>query len=289
MSVGVTMRPAPSRDYRLRRFLRTPRGYLLLAFLPLLLVAVPAAGWRLAASHVAIAVAAACLTEVVLVWAIYDASLTPTSALLSGLIIAFVLAAYTPWPITAWTAAFAIFSKHLLRLGRNHIFNPAALGLLVSAWLFGSGHSWWGALAGMPWPWLTLVILGGAFNADLINKFPLVLTFLGTYFGIFTLVSLGDPVRAAEIFRDPFLNAALFFGLYMLTDPPSSPSRYRDQIVMGALTAVVAGAAQLAGVGQAYLLVACLTINVLLAAQRWWYSTQVRRGLARRARAPART
>ena len=289
MSVATTVRAVPPRRHHLRRFLRTPKGYLLLAFVSLLPVSVLAAGWRLATPHVTIAVLVACLTEVVLVWAIYDASVTPTSALLSGLIIAFILAPNTPWPITAWTAAFAIFSKHLLRLGRNHIFNPAALALLVSAWLFATGHSWWGALTGLPWPWLALLVIGGAFNADLINKFPLVLTFLGTYFGVSTLVSLGDPARAAEMFRDPFLNAALFFALYMLTDPPSSPSRYRDQIVMGALTAVVAGASQLAGVGQTYLLVACLSTNVLLAAQRWWYSAQVRRGLARRARSLAQT
>ena len=289
MTTATIVRAANPPRRRLRRFFRSPRGYLLLAFVPLLIVAVPAAGWRLAAPHVAVAVLAACLTEVILVWAIYDATVVPTSALLSGLIVAFILAPNTPWPITAWTTAFAIFSKHLLRVRRNHVFNPAALAVIVSAWLFGSAHSWWGALAGLPWPWLALLVVGGALNADLINKFPLVLTFLGTYFGIFTLVALGDPVRAAETFRDPFLQAALFFALYMLTDPPSSPSRYRDQIVMGALTAVVAGASQLAGVGQTYLLVACLSANVLLAAQRWWYSAQVRRGLARRARSLAQT
>src|SRR3990170_7495296 len=154
MSVATTARAAHSRGYRLRRFLRSPKGYLLLAFVPLLIVSVPEAGWRLATPHVTIAVLVACLTEVVLVWAIYDASVTPTSALLSGLIVAFILAPNTPWPITAWTTAFAIFSKHLLRVRRNHVFNPAALAVIVSAWLFGSAHSWWGALAGLPWPWL---------------------------------------------------------------------------------------------------------------------------------------
>ena len=125
MTAVTIGRPTASPLRRLRRFLRSPKGYLLLAFVPLLIVSVSAAGWSSAAPHVAVAVLAACLSEIVLVWAIYNASVTPTSALLSGLIVAFILAPSTPWPITAWTAAFAIFSKHLLRVRRNHIFNPA--------------------------------------------------------------------------------------------------------------------------------------------------------------------
>src|SRR5712691_2604631 len=54
-------------------------------------------------------------------------------------------------------------------------------------------------------------------------------------------------IGVAEKFRAPFVQAALFLALCMLTDPPTSPSRYRDQVWVGALAAATACAAQLLG------------------------------------------
>ena len=68
---------------------------------------------------------------------------------------------------------------------------------------------------------------------------PLVLAFLGAYFLLFTATSyLTDPRLVAEIFRPPDLEAVLFFAFIILTDPPTSPARYPDQIVCGVIVAV---------------------------------------------------
>ena len=56
----------------------------------------------------------------------------------------------------------------------------------------------------------------------------------------------------------------------MLTDPPTSPNQYGDQIWYGLLAAVTACLAQLLGAGQVYLLVGVLAANVGLALVRWW-------------------
>jgi Na+-translocating ferredoxin:NAD+ oxidoreductase RnfD subunit len=95
------------------------------------------------------------------------------------------------------------------------------------------------------------VLAGGAWIVERLNKFPLVLTFTGVYFGLFTLVGLVDPLRVAEMFRPPFAQSALFLALFMLTDPPTSPSREGDQVWIGALVAVVSCFAYLAGIGLA--------------------------------------
>jgi hypothetical protein len=44
--------------------------------------------------------------------------------------------------------------------------------------------------------------------------------------------------RLAEIFRAPDLHMVLFFALFILTDPPTSPPRTSDQIIYGVITAV---------------------------------------------------
>jgi uncharacterized membrane protein YhaH (DUF805 family) len=55
----------------------------------------------------------------------------------------------------------------------------------------------------------------------------------------------------------------------MLTDPPTSPARYSEQVAIGALVAAASVAAEELGIGQAYLLVGVLVGNVALAVRRW--------------------
>jgi Na+-translocating ferredoxin:NAD+ oxidoreductase RnfD subunit len=70
------------------------------------------------------------------------------------------------------------------------------------------------------------------------------------------------------MFREPFVQAALFLAFFMLTDPPTSPNRYLDQIWFGLVAAVSAGVAQLLGAGQVYLLLGVLVPNAVLALVR---------------------
>src|SRR5712692_5438885 len=79
--------PASITD-RVRRFVRTPKGTLLLVFAVLLAVAGTATGWPVVLPHVLAAVAGACLAEVALVSLITRRLAWPSSALLSGLIVA---------------------------------------------------------------------------------------------------------------------------------------------------------------------------------------------------------
>src|SRR5205807_1009243 len=230
-------------------------------FAVLLAVAGTATGWPQALPHVLAAILGACGVELMASTVVNKKLTWPTSALLSGAIVAFVLAPETPPVETVWIAGLATASKYLLRTSRGHIFNPAALALLISIPLFATGQSWWGAGGDLAWPFLALVIAGGALIVDRINKFPLVLAFAATYFGLFTVVALPDPTAVAEMFRAPFVQAALFLALFMLTDPPTSPGRYLDQVWIGVLAAVTACVGQLLGAGQAYLLLGVLVGN----------------------------
>ena len=92
---------------------------------------------------------------------------------------------------------------------------------------------------------------------------PLVLVFLGTYFFLFTISSyLGDPRHVSEIYRSPDVEAVLYFAFIILTDPPTSPAKYPDQIIFGVLVATVSFAFfEWAGVVY-YLLAGVLVGNV---------------------------
>jgi len=91
----------------------------------------------------------------------------PTSALLSGLIVALALGPETSRAVALYVGALASGSKYVLRTSRGHVFNPAALALVWAPIAFGSGESWWGALGDAPDRFVQLAIslparLGGS-------------------------------------------------------------------------------------------------------------------------------
>ena len=272
------VQPGISALARLQKFLAMPKGLLLLAFVPLLVVAGTGAGWSVALPHVLAGIAGACLVDLLVVRITWGVWQWPSGGLLSGLICAMVLGPETHWMVTLAVGGFATASKHLLVYRRLNVFNPAALALLLSIPLFATGQSWWGALADLPWPWVVVLLACGALVVDRINRFPLALTFTGTLFALFAALSVASLVGAlppayaaqlGEMFRAPFLHATLFLALFMLTDPPTSPAHVRDQVWIGALVAGVCVAAQMLGAGQGYLLIGVLAGNLALFARRW--------------------
>jgi len=251
------------------RLLRTPKAQMLVVFAILLGIAVPVSGGLALMPNLAAAIIPACLIDGL--WLSIPARRPrfPTSALLSGLFVFSILSVQESWLVVAWTSAFAVLSKHIVSTKREHIFNPAALALVWAPIAFGSGESWWGGLADLSWLWLAPLLIVGALLTERLNKFPMVLTFLAAYFGFFTIASVYNPHAVAEMFREPFLQAVLFLAFFMLTDPPTSPNRYLDQVWFGLLAALVAGVSQLIGAGQAYLLIAVLIPNAVLAMVRY--------------------
>jgi Na+-translocating ferredoxin:NAD+ oxidoreductase RnfD subunit len=251
------------------KVLRTPKAQMLAIFVILLAIAIPSAGGAALAPLLAAAIVPACLIDGIWLSAKSRRVRFPMSALLSALFVVSILSVEESWLVVAWTSALAVLSKRILTTSRGHIFNPAALALIWAPIVFGSGESWWGALGDVPWFWMILLVAAGVFLTDRLNKFPLVLSFLTAYFGFFSIASVFSAHAVAEMFRDPFLQAALFLAFFMLTDPPTSPNRYVDQVWFGILAALTAGMSQLLGAGQVYLLVAVLVPNVVLAVVRY--------------------
>lgn len=235
---------APPRAGALRRFFRTPKGLLTLVLSGLLVVAAAGAGVTLVAPGVLAAVVAAMLVDLPILRARDGAWTFPDGALLTGLIVAMVLSPHEPWYIAAVTSAVGVASKYVVRTHSANTFNPAALGLLATFYAFNSGQSWWGSLAELPSLAIVLLVVSGAWIADRVNKLPAVLSFLGSYYLLFTITAfIGDAARVAELYRAPDVHAALYFAFFMVTDPPTSPPRHRDQLVYGTITGVVAYAA----------------------------------------------
>src|ERR1700730_11540548 len=109
------------------RTLRTPKVQLLVIFVALLFIAAPPAGGIGLLPNLLAAVLPAVVLDGIWMGVESRRVRIPTSALLSGLIIFFILSTNESWMVLAWTSCFAILSKRIVRTSREHVFNPAAL------------------------------------------------------------------------------------------------------------------------------------------------------------------
>jgi Na+-translocating ferredoxin:NAD+ oxidoreductase RnfD subunit len=231
----------------LRHFFKTPKGLLTVVLILLGAAAASHEGLRGVAPGVLSAVAVAATLDALILrirqrigqrtrharWEY------PSGAVLTALLVSMILSAQTPWYVVALTSALAVITKYIVRTRAGNVFNPAALAIVVTFPVFHAGQSWWGALPDVTLVVQLALVVSGVFIADRVNRMPLVLAFLAAYYGLFTFTSfIADPAGVSEVFRTPDLHAALFFAFFILTDPPTSPVRYHDQVVFAMIVAL---------------------------------------------------
>ena len=252
------------------RFFGTPKGLLTIVFAILTAVAAPVEGWARVAPGLLAGCVAGMLVDAPILRYREGAWTFPSGALLTGWIVAFGLSPFEPWHVVALTTVIGVLSKYPFRLYTANIFNPAALAMVISFYAFNTGHSWWGALPDAPTLAILVLLATGIFITDRVNKMPLVLAFLGIHFLLFTITAyVSDPRPVVEIFIAPDLHMALFFAFFILTDPPTSPTKYRDQLLCGALVALVSFVV-FESLGAVYFMLAgVLAGNVWEAWRRW--------------------
>ncbi len=154
------------------------------------------------------------------------------TALLLTLIMPPVTAADLPGVsglILASVAATA--SKFLLTIGRKHIFNPVALGVVVSALAIDQPATWWvaGNLTLLPF-----VLVGGLLVTRKVQRFDMV--------GVYVLANLVATLATTpsammgEALRQALLYSPLLFaGFAMLTEPLTAPHGKITRLAYGAI------------------------------------------------------
>jgi len=256
------------------KFFRTPKGLLLVVLALLIAIALPTEGMALVLPGLLSSVLLAGTADLLILRWRNQRWEFPSGAILTALIVAMVLSPHQPWYFGAVTALIGVVSKYLIRTRSANVFNPAALALVATFYVFDTGQDWWGALPELSPLAIAALIAAGVFITDRVNKMPLVLSFLGVYYLLFTIAAFtGNPAHVVEIYRAPDLHAVLFFAFIILTDPPTSPVKYRPQVVCGALVAIV-GFAVFEWVGAAYYLLAGVLVGNVWEA---WRRTRMHR------------
>src|SRR6185312_791274 len=99
----------------LKRFLKTPKGLVLVAMAILLVVALLGQSPRAVAPAVLAAIAAAMLVDAPILRWREGEWVFPDGALLTGMFVAMILSSHEPWYVDAATAAVAVISKYVFR------------------------------------------------------------------------------------------------------------------------------------------------------------------------------
>ena len=166
---------------------------------------------------------------------IFNAQTNVESPYITGLILALILTpAKTPhdYIFLFVAAALALASKFILAIGKKHIFNPAAIAIVITAFTLNQYASWWVGTAWM----LPLVIVTGILITKKIQRSDLVFTFLAI--AIVTSLTLGflNNSSVITIVKEAILDSPLFFFAFiMLTEPLTAPPTKGLQIFYGAI------------------------------------------------------
>jgi Na+-translocating ferredoxin:NAD+ oxidoreductase RnfD subunit len=173
-------------------------------------------------------------------------------AYIGGLACAMLLFANDRLMPTVLAVVIAVASKYLVRVrfgGRvRHVLNPSNTGIVVVLLLFPwvsiappyQFTEWTGGIVDALIP-IAVLVLGTMLNAKLTKKIPLILGWVGGFLlqalirGVFTDISLVSamlPVTGT---------AFILFTNYMITDPSTSPSKPRNQVLFGVATAAAYG------------------------------------------------
>ncbi len=171
--------------------------------------------------------------------AIFRAPTNPESSILTGLILALII---PPLPTGTGllfllaASGLAMGSKYILTIKHRHIFNPAAIAVVLTAFGPRQTASWWVGTASM----LPFVIIGGIIVARKVRRENMILWFLlattVTTVAFAVASGLGVPTTLKSMVLD---SAVFFLGFVMLTEPYTSPTTKSKQIWYAIIVGVV--------------------------------------------------
>ena len=131
-----------------------------------------------------------------------------------------------------WAGILAMASKYIFAIKHKHIFNPAALAVVITAFFINQSASWWiGTLSLAPF-----VLVGGLMVVRKIKRKDLTLSFfLVAIITIIVFVSLNGGNVFNSLYQALFYSPILFFTFVMITEPLTTPPSRLLRILYGAL------------------------------------------------------
>jgi len=134
--------------------------------------------------------------------------------------------------IAIFSSVIAMASKYILAIGKKHIFNPAAVAVVLAPFVIGQSASWWVADIML----LPFVLICGLLVVRKIQRFGLI---LGFFITALTTISITNSLAGHDIYNSLYItliySPIYFFSFIMLTEPQTTPPTKWKRISYGVL------------------------------------------------------
>jgi hypothetical protein len=246
--------------------LRDPRLHLAAVIITLQVLGQVAFEFRVSIAQILISLATCAVLEVAIALRRQHILMWPASALITGNGVAFILRvpgtqhgdwwSLHGWWIYAGTAAVSLLSKHVIRLGGRHIFNPSNFGLVLCFLTLGPARAepldfWWGPMDAWMVVAVVVIVGGGLLILGRLRLLSLALAFWLTFAAGIGLLALTGHAMTARWHAGPITGAyfwwvlvtspeILVFLFFMITDPKTIPATPRMRIAYAVAVGVLA-------------------------------------------------
>jgi len=174
-------------------------------------------------------------TNYIFSWA-FKAPSNYDSVYVTAFILALIISPNNPlnnlW-FLGWVGVIAMASKYIFAINKKHLFNPAAMAVLITALFINHSASWWVANLYM----MPIVLVFGYLIARKIQRFGLVLGFiLSSLFFIAIWGFMKGENVLLYVWNSIIYSPIIFFGTVMLTEPLTTPPIRKLRIYYGLVT-----------------------------------------------------
>ena len=190
----------------------------------------------------------------------------PASGILTGSGVAFILRASGTDNGDWWSlngigffvvaVALSLASKHLIRPGGRHLFNPSNVGLVWTLLVIGPSHVfpqylWWGPNSWAVAASYAVILAGAMWIFRPVRMLRMVAAFLATFAVLIGALALAGqsfvaiwhdgPVEGLSYWLTVALSPeVLVFVFFMISDPQTAPRQPGARVLYGVVTAVLA-------------------------------------------------
>jgi glycine betaine catabolism B len=160
------------------------------------------------------------------------------SALITALILALIIdpaKSLGDLQFLGWAGILSMASKYLLALSKKHLFNPAAIAVVITAFVMQASASWWVGTVSM----LPAVLIGGLLVARKIRQGDVILCFCAITLLVLSAAKFLQGEAIFTALTQILLQSPLFFfATIMLTEPLTAPPTRNRRRLYATLTGV---------------------------------------------------